>query len=93
MNVNVFLKELIVRLMNDTPAFFKAVRILLIVTMFVGQIPNVIDFLYSLNLTDWIPDHWAYVIGKIVSISSMVGVFISSLPVTIDVKEKEGIVD
>jgi hypothetical protein len=93
MNVNVFLKELIVRLMNETPAFFKAVRILLIITMFLGQIPNVLDFLYSLDLTGWIPDKASLLIGKIVSISSVVGVFISSLPTTIAVKKSEGLQD
>ena len=93
MNLEILVKQLLIRLLGETPIFWKSLRWVMFATLIIGAIPQGLEWLCSQDACSWVPTHALVLIGKIVSISASVGAFISSLAVTEGVKTKMGIKD
>lgn len=83
-----FIAELLLRLFGKTPWFFKVIQVLSIVTAIVTGLP---EFLLEAGVQ--LPDAWAAISSKVVSVAALVATFISQLTVTTSVKQKENLPD
>jgi len=80
-NILDFLKELVVRYTKKSPTFFKVLQIIFTIAGLVSGIPFLLETFGVV-----LPAAIAALVSKSVAIASIVGVFISGLPVA-DVKE------
>ena len=89
-----FINEFLKRFLAEKPQFFKIAQKILAITLAIGLIPSALDWLCAnAGLCDFLPDKAAAIVGKVVSISAAVGMFIAQLTVTSDAKTKLGIDD
>ena len=89
-----FINEFLKRFLAEKPQFFKIAQKILAITLAIGLIPSLLDWLcVNVQLCNFLPEKVSLVIGKIISISSAVGIFIAQLTVTSAAKEKLDIKD
>lgn len=83
-----FIVELLVRVFSKTPWFFKVVQIISAVALVVSGLPQLLAQ-SGVN----IPEAWTGTVAQIVSIASMVAIFLAQLTTTTKVKEVEKLRD
>jgi len=83
-----FIVELLVRLFSKTPWFFRVVQIISTVALLVSGIPQL---LAQSGVT--IPAAWTGTVSQVVSIASVVSIFLAQLTTTTKVKEVEKLKD
>lgn len=83
-----FLNELLLRLFSSKPWFFKVVQIISIATALITGLP---EWLADSGVI--LPDAWAAISSKVVSIAATVAAFVAQLTVTSDFKKTEGLKD
>lgn len=83
-----FIVELLVRVFSKTPWFFKVVQIISAVALVVSGLPQL---LAKSGVS--IPDAWTGTVSQIVSIASMVAIFLAQLTTTTKVKAEESLRD
>ena len=81
-----FIAEMFTRMFGKTPWFFNVIKIIGVITALVTGLP---EFLNDAGII--LPDAWAAIGSKVVSIASLVATFIAQLTVTSEVKKKENI--
>jgi len=83
-----FIVELLVRVFSKTPWFFKVVQIISAVALVVSGLPQL---LAQAGVS--IPDAWIGTVSQVVSIASMVAIFLAQLTTTTKVKAEEKLKD
>ena len=87
-NITDFIVELLVRLFSKTPWFFKVVQIISAIALIVSGLPQL---LAQAGVS--IPDAWIGTVSQVVSIASMVAIFLAQLTTTTKVKAEEKLKD
>jgi vacuolar-type H+-ATPase subunit I/STV1 len=83
-----FFVELLVRLFSKTPWFFKVVQIISAVALVITGLPQLL-----VQAGVEIPEAWTGTLSQVVSIASMVAIFLAQLTTTTKVKEVEKLKD
>jgi len=83
-----FFVELLVRLFSKTPWFFKVVQIISTVALVITGLPHLL-----VQAGVEIPEAWTGTLSQVVSIASMVAIFLAQLTTTTKVKEVEKLKD
>jgi hypothetical protein len=86
--MNAFVVELLLRLVGDTPWFFKVIKIIGIVVAIITGIPVLLS-----NAGVELPDAINAIASQVVAIASIVASFVAQLTVTSSFKKKEHIND
>ncbi|HMR88497.1 MAG TPA: hypothetical protein PKD51_10100 [Saprospiraceae bacterium] len=83
-----FFVEVLIRLFSKTPWFFKVVQIISTVALLITGLPQLLD-----QAGVVIPEAWTGTVSQVVSISSIVAIFLAQLTTTTKVKEVEKLKD
>lgn len=86
--MNAFVVELLLRLVGDTPWFFKVIKIIGIVVAIITGIPVLLS-----NAGVELPEAINAIASQVVAIASIVASFVAQLTVTSSFKKKEHIND
>jgi hypothetical protein len=82
--MSAFFIELIIRLASKTPWIFRVIQVISSATLFITGLPLLLQS-SGINL----PDRWDAIASEVVSISSIVAIFVSQLAVPTNVVDSE----
>ena len=83
-----YIVELLVRLFSKTPWFFKVVQIISSIALMITGLPQLLA-----QAGVEIPEAWTGTVSQVVSIASMVAIFLAQLTTTTQVKTVEKLRD
>lgn len=87
-NITDFIVELLVRLTSKTPWFFRVVQIISTISLLITGLPQLLA-----QAGVEIPEAWTGTVAQIVSVSSVVSIFLAQLTTTTKVKQIEKLKD